>query len=240
MCFDISSTKIKQLFEKNRAATFVKEFNYEPYYHATGFLYPKISIIKSGETKKIHPSIWGLVPDWGHDDLIGFRKKYNTLNAKSETLLTSNMYKDHALENRCIILVDGFFEPHRSFDTTIPYYCYIPSEKFKDGRDVLALAGIYNSINDNISCSIITTEANEYFSEIHNIKKRMPLVLDESIVEDWLDPNLSKNHIFSLMKEGFTKKEFNSHSISKSLYSRGKNHNTPSIINKVIYNTLFD
>ena len=240
MCFDISSTKIKQLFEKNRGATFVKDFNYEPFYHATGFLYPKISIIKSDEADKIYPSTWGLVPDWGHQDLTGFRKKYNTLNAKSETLLTSNMYKDHAIENRCIILVDGFFEPHRSFDATIPYYCYIPSKEFDDGRDVFAFAGIYNSMPDSTSCSIITTEANEYFSEIHNLKKRMPLILNESLVEEWLDSNLSKNNITSILKEGFTKKEFNSHSISKSLYSRGKNNNTPSIITKVTYNTLFD
>lgn len=240
MCFDISSTKIKQLFEKNRGATFVKEFNYEPYYHATGFLYPNLSIIKTGEIKNIYPSTWGFVPEWGHNDLKGFRKKYNTLNAKSETLLTSNMYKDHALENRCIIIVDGFFEPHRSFNATIPFYCYIPSKEFEDGRDVIAFAGIYNSINDNTSCSIITTEANEYFSEIHNVKKRMPLVLSEDIVGDWLDPNLSKNNISSFLKEGFTKKEFNSHSISKSLYRRGKNNNNPEIIEKVIYNTLFD
>ena len=240
MCFDISSTKIKQLFEKNRGATFVKEFNYEPYYHATGFLYPKISIIKSEETDKIYPSAWGLVPDWGHQDLKSFRKKYNTLNAKSETLLTSNMYKDHALENRCIILVDGFFEPHRSFDTIIPYYCYIPSIEFEDGRDVFAFAGVFNTLNDNTSCSIITTEANEYFSEIHNVKKRIPLVLSEDAVGDWLDSNLSKNNISSILKEGYTKKEFNSHSISKSLYNRKKDTNISSIIDNVTYNTLFD
>ncbi len=240
MCFDISSTKIKQLFEKNRGATFVEDYSYEPYYHSTGFKYPKVSIIKSGEIETIYPSTWGLIPDWGQKDISGFRKKYNTLNAKCETLLTSAMYKDNALENRCIILVDGFFEPHKSYDSTIPYYCYIPSTEFDDGRDIFVFAGVFNSFNDTSSCSIITTEANEFFAEIHNVKKRMPLVLDDDIVGEWLDPVLSKNQISAILKEGFTIKEFKSHSISKSLYSRKKNNNNASIIEKVTYNTLFD
>ena len=240
MCFDISSTKIKQLFEKNRGATFIENFNYEPYYHSTGFLYPKVSIIKTGELQIIQPSTWGLIPDWGHNNISNFRKKYNTLNAKSETLLNSAMYKDNALENRCIILVDGFFEPHKSFDVTIPNYCYMPSIKFEDGRDIFAFAGIFNEFNGHTSCSIITTEANAFFSEIHNIKKRMPLVLNENLVGEWLDSNISKNQISSVLKEGFTKKEFKAHSVSKSLYSKSINTNTSKIIEEVSYPTLFD
>lgn len=36
----------------------------------------------------------------------------------------------------------------------------------------------------------------------------MPLVLNEDVVGNWLDPNLSKDNISSILKEGFTKKGF--------------------------------
>lgn len=240
MCFDISSTKIKKLFEKNRGATFVKDYNYKPYYHSTGFLHPNVSIIKMGEPKSIYPASWGLIPEWGQNNIVDFRKKYNTLNAKSETLLTSKMYKENAEENRCIILVDGFFEPHRSYNQTIPYYCYQPTNDFKDGRDIIAFAGVYSEFNDKSSCSIITTKANDFFSEIHNVKKRMPLIIKEDLIGEWLTANISKNHISSLLNEGFTDKKFKAHSISKSLYNKKSYSNKSNIIEEVTYNTLFD
>ncbi len=241
MCFDISSTKIKQLIEKNRTASFYRDFDYEPFYHANGFSYPTISIIKMGEPNTIFPSTWGFVPEWGHEDLSSFRKKYNTLNAKSETLLTSSMYKESAREKRCLIIADGFFEPHKSNNTSVPYYCYLPTTEFEDGRDIFVFAGIYNELEENKpTCSIITTEANDFFSEIHNVKKRMPLVLNNDLVGKWLDDGLRDNHIVDLLKNGFTKKEFKAYSVSRNLYDRKRITNDPSILDQVEYNTLFD
>ncbi len=240
MCFDISSTKIKQLVKKNQTASFYKDFDYQPFYHANGFGHPTLSIIKQGEPQTIYPSTWGLIPDWGLDDISNFRKKYNTLNAKCETLFTSNMYKESAIEKRCLIIADGFFEPHRSYDNSIPYYCYIPSNEFPDGRDIFVFAGIYNELDNASSCSIITTEANDFFSEIHNIRKRMPLVLDENIKGDWLNEKINKNQITEIINVGFTKKEFKAHSVSKSLYQKKSNTNISTILDQVDYNTLFD
>ncbi len=240
MCFDISSTKIKQLVKKNQAASFYRDFDYQPFYHANGFSYPTVSIIKIGEPKTIYSSTWGFVPDWGENNVSGFRRKYNTLNAKSETLFSSNMYKESALEKRCLIIADGFFEPHKSYDTSIPYYCYIPSNHFSDGRDLFVFAGIYNELNDALSCSIITTEANDFFAEIHNVKKRMPLVLDQKLKGEWLYEGLTENQITEIMNDGFTKKEFKAHSVSKILYHKKSNTNVPSILDQVSYNTLFD
>ncbi len=240
MCFDISSTKIKQMVKKNQNALFYKNFDYEPFYHANGFQHPTVSIIKLGEPHTIYPSTWGLVPDWGLDDVTSFRKKYNTLNAKSETLFTSNMYKESALEKRCLIIADGFFEPHRSYDESIPYYCYIPSTEFSDGRDIFVFTGIYNELSGVSSCSIITTEANDYFAEIHNIRKRMPIVLDDNLKGEWLNEKINKSQITEIMNDGFTKKEFKAHSVSKGLYQKKANTNISSILDQVNYNTLFD
>lgn len=240
MCFDISSTKIKQLVKKNQNASFYTDFDYEPFYHSNGFTYPILSIIKIDDPHTIYPANWGFIPEWGEDDILSFRKKYNTLNAKQETLLSSNMYKESALQHRCLIVADGFFEPHRKFNDTIPYYCYIPSSKFKDGRDLFVFAGIYSETNTQTSCTIITTEANSFFSEVHNVKKRMPLVLDDQIKFDWLDARLKTHQINDLMITGFTSKEFKAHSVSKALYQRKRFTNIASSLEPVSYNTLFD
>ncbi len=240
MCFDISSTKIKQLVEKNQNASFYSEFDYEPFYHVNGFSYPSMSIIKNGESDTIYPATWGFIPEWGEKDVSSFRKKYNTLNAKKETLLSSAMYKDSVLYKRCLIIADGFFEPHKSFTEIIPFYCYLPASNFEDGRDVFVFAGIYSETNNQISCTIITTEANSFFGEIHNIKKRMPLVLDNDLKKDWLDPNLQNSHIKELMEVGFTNKEFKAHSVSKRLYQRKRYTNIASSLEPISHNTLFD
>jgi putative SOS response-associated peptidase YedK len=42
---------------------------------------------------------------------------------------------------------------------------------------------------------MITTAANELMSEIHNTKKRMPLMLNQSYIQDWLNPKYRINDI---------------------------------------------
>jgi len=241
LCFDISSTKIKQLIEINQTAEFYHDFDYKPFFHKNGFSHPNVAIIKMDEPKTIYPSIWGYIPDWGMDDIPLFRKKYNTLNAKSETLLLSPTYKRGALKNRCLIIADGFFEPHRSNGISIPYYCYIPTNRYEDGRDVFVFAGIYSELEEGVySCSIITTKANDFFSEIHNVKKRMPLVLNNDLKNEWLLVGLNDGQIKELLEEGYTKQVFKAHAISRNLYKRSVDTNVKEILNPVEYNDLFD
>ncbi|MBO2543771.1 SOS response-associated peptidase family protein [Salegentibacter sp. BDJ18] len=139
--------------------------------------------------RAILPMEWGLVAPWGETDIIKFRNKYNTLNAKAQTLLTSNMYKEPARE-RCLILADGFFEPHyeKISGPAIPYYCYL------EDRKLFSFAGIYNTYDrDYWAVSLITREANDFFAEIHNKKKWMPLVVVPNFEGEWLDPDLNDN-----------------------------------------------
>ena len=56
--------------------------------------------------------MWGLVPSYGLKDITAFLKKYNTLNAESETIFTSNTFKHSVHDKRCSILAEGFNEPH--------------------------------------------------------------------------------------------------------------------------------
>lgn len=68
------------------------------------------------------------------------------------------------------------------------------------------MAGIYSlwkdpATNDIIKTfSIVTGEANELIAEIHNTKKRMPLLIDNRNIDAWIDPALNKDGIISLMQ----------------------------------------
>src|SRR5690606_11727426 len=141
---------------------------------------------------------------------------------------------------RCLILADGFFEPHKQGKISIPYYCYIPTMEYKEGRDLFCFAGIYSEIGSDLYiCSIITTVANNFFSEVHNVKKRMPLVLDEGLKDEWLNDGLKQNQVEELMQNGFTSKEFKAHPVSRDLYKRNTDTNNPGILKEVDSGTLF-
>ncbi len=128
---------------------------------------------------------WGLVPVWAKDIKIGNRM----INARAETVATSNAFKHALKKKRCIIPVDGFYE-----------WKATPGEKRKqpyfihrlDGEP-LAFVGLWETWRGPdrqaeqtlYSSTIITTTANETMSPIHD---RMPVILPASKWDEWLDP----------------------------------------------------
>ena len=150
-----------------------------------GFNFPQTPVITNEEMNQVQLFNWGLIPNWSQDDEI---KKF-TLNARIETLAEKPSFKD-AIENRCLILSDGFFEwqwRDSKGKEKRKYLIQVPN------KELFAFAGIWsewtNPKSGNVikSYSIITTEANELMSEIHNSKKRMPLIVPKEREFDWLN-----------------------------------------------------
>jgi len=182
---------------------------------------------------------WGLVPDWATHNPDEFRKKSNTLNARSESIFDKPSYKTSATEKRCLIIVDGFFEPHHINGKANPYFCYQPSTTNPKG-DIFLFAGLYNDTDPKtITTTIITTEANAFFADIHNKQKRMPLVLDPMYYQNWLNTSLNQSDVKELMAIGFSKKEFKGHPVSKDFYKKGVDTNRPYILDPIEKQTLF-
>ena len=128
---------------------------------------------------------WGLIPSWAKDRSIGDR----FINARGETLSTSNAFKRAFERRRCIVPADGFYEWQaiEGQRTKQPWFF-----RRRDGEP-LAFAGLWEIWHDRNegddaprirSCTIITTTPNELVAPIHN---RMPLVLAESAWDTWLD-----------------------------------------------------
>ncbi len=213
--------------------------DYKPYYHLNGFSHGDLQIITTDALERSQTASWGLVPDWAADDMGNFRKKTNTLNARSESIFEKSTFRESALNQRCLILADGFFEPHHENNQAIPYFCYQPSSDEPAG-DLFLFAGLYNRLDsETITASILTTTANPFFAEIHNKKKRMPLVLDQNYYLDWLDDGLSQQSLNELMATGFTTKAFKAHPVSRDLYKRNVDTNKPFIVEEVETGRLF-
>jgi len=93
------------------------------------------------------------------------------------------MFKVPFRRNRCLIPASGFFEWTGEKGNKQPWYI-----ARKDGTP-LTFAGIYDTwrnpeTGDHIkSCSIITTDANAFMSQIHI---RMPVILEEQHWREWL------------------------------------------------------
>lgn len=233
MCYEISLTKTEQQVEDEFDAEMYIQLLYEPIYHVSGFTHPHLMCIPMEEPTNIFPMEWGLVPPSSETDILNFRRKYNTLNAKSETIFESKIYSEPILNKRCLVIADGFYEPNHKNGVVTPYYCYL------EGHKIFTFAGIYSGSDneeENWTVSILTTKANPFFAKIHNIKKRMPLVLDKEFEKVWLDPSLNEKNLKELMKHGFTKDKFKAHSVTRDLYQKEINTNKRRIIEKVDYN----
>jgi len=138
-----------------------------------------------------------------------------------------------------LILADGFFEPHHENGVPIPHFCYQPTHEEPSG-DLFLSAGLYNDLDsETLTTTILTTAANSFFTEIHNKKKRMPLVLDSNYYMDWLDQGLPEQSINELIASGFTNNAFSAHPVSRDLYKCNLDTNKPYIVEEVEKGTLF-
>lgn len=184
MCYRVNTNfSIKQAEKFYNAKE--TDFDYQPTDELNGFSHPKTAIILDRAPTEILSAQWGLMPSWAAVD---FLKKTNTLNAKIETLDQLASFKD-SVQNRCLIPVKSFYEwqwrdskgkQKRKFEINI------------QDQDLFSLAGIYNFWEDPKTgrelktYSIVTTDANELMSKIHNTKQRMPVCLGKSVQNNWL------------------------------------------------------
>ena len=146
---------------------------------------------------------WGLVPFWSKDLKIGSKM----INARGESVSSKPSFRSAFKKRRCLVLADGFFEWKKINDGKQPYYMTLEDES------PFCMAGLWEKWNDKTSgetietCTVITTEANEFMSELHD---RMPVILDKSDYGVWLDNEFQDaGHLESLlcpMAEGELKK----------------------------------
>jgi len=123
---------------------------------------------------------WQLIPDWEPV----FKTKLSTINAKSETLFTSKLYRDLVIRQRCIVPLSGFFEWKTEGKRKRPFRIQLVDDP------IMSVAGVWETWcsgrpEERRSFSIVTTAANPFMSGIH---ERMPVILGRADEDAWLDP----------------------------------------------------
>jgi putative SOS response-associated peptidase YedK len=199
MCFYSKQSKTAQELEHRFKAKFIDKKSYQPKHEINGFEHPKTAVILSNSPQEIQLVEWGLIPTWAKDS--SFQK--NTLNAKVETIKEKPSFKDYIV-NRCLILADGFYEWQWLDSKGKQKQKYLISS---NENEIFAFAGIWCPWSNpatgekKITYSMLTTKANDLMSEIHNHKKRMPVILSRENEEKWLKRMKIDSNIVELKAE---------------------------------------
>jgi putative SOS response-associated peptidase YedK len=141
-----------------------------------------VAVTRDGTSKLVEWMRWGLIPFWAKDPSIGVKM----INARSETLQEKPSFREAFNKRRCLILADGFYEWQKGTgkERSIPHYFHLANHK------PFFFAGLWDSWKDPngnplVSCTIITTNANELVGQFH---ERMPVIFDASTAWNWLVP----------------------------------------------------
>ena len=144
----------------------------------TGEIFPTdIAPVLVGADRGIMPRgmAWGF-PRWNAKGVV--------FNARAETALQKNMFRNALLTHPAVIPTSGFYEWKAVPDTK-------KKEKYlfrNPDSNMLYLAGFYNVFAEKDGpiherFTVLTTEANKSVEQYHN---RMPILLQKDELNDWL------------------------------------------------------
>lgn len=180
MCYYAKSPENIFQIETEFAARFTRPETFIPGKFINGYAHPQMPVILDSNPTEIITAEWGLVPHFARDKTINAK----TLNARIETADTTAMYRDSA-QHRCLVLLEEFYEwKHHN-----PGAAKTAKDKYAislKGQKLFAVAGLYSEWHGELTFTIVTTEANTLMADIHNTKKRMPVVLHRQEEKLWL------------------------------------------------------
>ncbi len=252
MCYDIKASLESQLKRAQRKgdAMAIEDIKKKlvpmtdlPLFHASGFSHPRLLIYTNRSPNIPEVASWGLIPNWVKDREQAKKYWNNTLNARGETIFEKPSFRDAANHHPCLIYVDGFYEHHHFKGKSYPFYI-----QAKDYQPLI-LAGLWNEWLDRESgelinsFTIVTTSGNRMLSKIHNNPKlqgpRMPVLLDESWAEKWLQPFVEQTDsgMMKALIQPYPEDVLQAYTVHKL---RGKEYlgNVPETTEKVTYPEL--
>lgn len=186
---------------------------------------------------------WGFIPKGlaNQEQVKKFENSYDTENARGEELLWINpktnkpkIFKDAALENRCLIISNQYYEWHHIYRTnkrtgeplkTPDKYPFAIKVK---RREYFYMAGIWNTWTDRDTgetmdtLAMLTTDANPLTALIHNSKKRMPTILPEELAWEWMMEELPQERITELASFQFPEDHMEAFSINQKFQFTGE------------------
>jgi len=225
------------LLVKRFSALFLEQVPFKKQYHASGFDLPKLPVITNDQPTHIQLFSWGLIPFWVKDKKTAEEVRLKTMNARAESIFEKPSFRHAAEQNHCLILADGFFEWQEYEGKNYPYYIRLQN------HEPFAMAGLWDTWKDPETAevlqtySVITTKANPLMEQIHNKKKRMPVILPKDHERDWIDPSINKQAAEAMLVP-YDEKLMQAFTISRLITSRQRNPNVPAVSQPFTYPEL--
>lgn len=187
MCYTIKIDLTREELEKRFGARFNDPEKYRQGSRVNAFLLPLLPVICCDRPDVINMYFWGLIPYWVKDPEGADSIRKKTFNARSESLSEKPSYRSLLNRKHCLVLTNGFYEWQTDGRKKIPYYIGVKNQQ------AFALAGLFDRWTNRATgdiiptFTVITTKANSMMEEIHNIRKRMPVILSPESEKLWLD-----------------------------------------------------
>lgn len=130
--------------------------------------------------RRLYIARWGLIPSWSKDRKIASRM----INARAETVATTNAFRVPFQRRRCIVPMSGYYEWTGEVGDKQPYFIHV------EGGGPLAAAGVYERWQDPATgevvdtATIITTAA---APDVRALHERMPVFIAPDRQRPWLD-----------------------------------------------------
>lgn len=148
---------------------------------------PKGADDSSEPVRRLEGARWGLVPPWAKDVSVGV----TAFNARIETAASKPMFSASVKKRRAVIPATGYYEWSTVDGVKTPHFIHLPDSQ------LLVFAGLYewwrnpDAADDDphkwlLSTTILTRAATGELAAIHD---RMPVFLDPSFIDEWLDPS---------------------------------------------------
>jgi putative SOS response-associated peptidase YedK len=235
MCFTVNVNLIKEELENRYGATLIDPDKYRPsyYYHAFGL--PAIPAVCSGYPGSLKLLNWGLIPSWTKNLADANEIRYKTFNARSESIDSKPSFSLSFKSKRCIIPLQGFFEWQHVGREKVPWYIYHAD------NEILSVAGLYDEWVESstgelfTTFTIVTTDANNLMSEIHNSGKRMPAILNKISELKWLDISVPLAEVKSILKPS-SEDILKAHTVGPLVNNKTADRNNPDVVKPYNYN----
>lgn len=196
-------------FELAEAAMLPQRFNIAPTQ-----VVPVIRLCDSsdGFQRQLSNLRWGLIPHWAKDPSIGSKM----INARSEEAATKPSFRVPLRRQRCLVPSTGFFEWQKVEGKTPRGFKKQPFYIRRRDEKLIAFGGLWDRWRDGDgstieSFSILTTSPNELIRPLHD---RMPVILQRSDYELWLDPKMQDPAKLNPLFSPFPESEMTAHPVS--------------------------
>lgn len=149
-------------------------------YHTNINVSPGMPIPAIVVSKSSYPTIelftWGLIPSFTKTD--EKRDHFKMFNCRAETAKSKPAFSRLVNSQRCVVILDGYFEWKDEEQLKQPYYVH------RSDQSPICIAGLYDSCDDLTTVSFLTADSTS--SDLIGLHSRQPVFLSGDLINAWL------------------------------------------------------